>query len=260
MSLSDSPLLSARNISLDIDGRRILNDISFDVFPGEVVSLIGPNGAGKSTLLSVISGDVKPVAGSVELAGAPLSSYKPLALARERAVLLQKMQVAFSYTVREVVSMGRTPWRGTGSAQEDERIIAESMQRTEVTHMADRDITTLSGGESGRAHLSRVFAQQTPLVLLDEPTAALDITHQEQTLVNSRALAAEGRGVLAVLHDLDVAAAYSDRIVLLRQGEIVAMGTPQEVCSAELLSEVYRHPIEVLEHPVTGRLLILPKR
>ena len=255
-----SPLLSARNISLDIDGRRILNDISFDVFPGEVVSLIGPNGAGKSTLLSVISGDVKPVAGSVELAGAPLSSYKPLALARERAVLLQKMQVAFSYTVREVVSMGRTPWRGTGSAQEDERIIAESMQRTEVTHMADRDITTLSGGESGRAHLSRVFAQQTPLVLLDEPTAALDITHQEQTLVNSRALAAEGRGVLAVLHDLDVAAAYSDRIVLLRQGEIVAMGTPQEVCSAELLSEVYRHPIEVLEHPVTGRLLILPKR
>ena len=260
MSLSDSPLLSARNISLDIDGRRILNDISFDVFPGEVVSLIGPNGAGKSTLLSVISGDVKPVSGSVELAGAPLSSYKPLALARERAVLLQKMQVAFSYTVREVVSMGRTPWRGTGSAQEDERIIAESMQRTEVTHMADRDITTLSGGESGRAHLSRVFAQQTPLVLLDEPTAALDITHQEQTLVNSRALAAEGRGVLAVLHDLDVAAAYSDRIVLLRQGEIVAMGTPQEVCSAELLSEVYRHPIEVLEHPVTGRLLILPKR
>ncbi|MDO5750534.1 MAG: heme ABC transporter ATP-binding protein [Rothia sp. (in: high G+C Gram-positive bacteria)] len=255
-----SPLLSARNISLDIEGRRILNDISFDVFPGEVVSLIGPNGAGKSTLLSVISGDVKPASGSVELAGSPLSSYKPLALARERAVLLQKMQVAFSYTVREVVAMGRTPWRGTGSAEEDERIIAESMQRTEVTHMADRDITTLSGGESGRAHLSRVFAQQTPLVLLDEPTAALDITHQEQTLVTSRALAAEGRGVLAVLHDLDVAAAYSNRIVLLRRGEIVAMGTPEEVCSSELLSEVYRHPIEVLKHPVTGRLLILPKR
>ncbi|CNJ28917.1 P-type ATPase%2C translocating [Mycobacterium tuberculosis] len=118
----------------------------------------------------------------------------------------------------------------------------------------------LSGGESGRAHLARVFAQQTPLILLDEPTAALDITHQEQTLRVSRELAAEGAAVLTVLHDLDVAAAYSDRMVLLRGGEVVASGAPEQVCSAELLSEVYQHPIEVLRHPVTNRLLILPER
>ena len=134
------------------------------------------------------------------------------------------------------------------------------MERTSVTHLSDRDITTLSGGESGRAHLARVFAQQTPLILLDEPTAALDITHQEQTLRVSRELAAEGAAVLTVLHDLDVAAAYSDRMVLLRGGEVVASGAPEQVCSAELLSEVYQHPIEVLRHPVTNRLLILPKR
>ena len=105
-----------------------------------------------------------------------------------------------------------------------------------------------------------MFAQQTPLILLDEPTAALDITHQEQTLRVSRELAAEGAAVLTVLHDLDVAAAYSDRMVLLRGGEVVASGAPEQVCSAELLSEVYQHPIEVLRHPMTNRLLILPER
>ena len=109
-------------------------------------------------------------------------------------------------------------------------------------------------------HLARIFAQQTPLVLLDEPTAALDIKHQEQTLQMSRELAAEGTAVLAVLHDLDVAAAYSDRIVLLDKGRVAANGTPAQVCTEERLSRVYQHPIEVLEHPVTKRILVLPRR
>ena len=175
-------------------------------------------------------------------------------------MLLQKTQVAFSYTVREVVAMGRTPWRGTIRIDEDEAVIERMMIRTEVAQFAERDITTLSGGESGRAHLARVFAQQTPLLLLDEPTAALDIRHQEQTLKSARDLASEGAGVLTVLHDLDVAAAYSDRIVLLQQGRVVCVGSPEQVCTAQRLSEVYGYPIEVLKHPVTGRLLILPLR
>ena len=253
-------MLRVENISYAVGSRRILEDISFEVHANEVVSLIGPNGAGKSTLLSVIAGDVKQDSGVVQLDGALTSSYSPRDMARRRAVLLQKTQVAFSYTVREVVAMGRTPWRGTIRIDEDEAVIERMMIRTEVAQFAERDITTLSGGESGRAHLARVFAQQTPLLLLDEPTAALDIRHQEQTLKSARDLASEGAGVLTVLHDLDVAAAYSDRIVLLRQGRVVCVGSPEQVCTAQRLSEVYGYPIEVLKHPVTGRLLILPLR
>lgn len=253
-------MLKVENVSFSVGSRQILKDISLEVHQNEVVSLIGPNGAGKSTLLSVIAGDAKASSGSVQLDGEPLASYSALQMARLRAVLLQKTQVAFSYTVRQVVAMGRTPWRGTERADEDEAVIAQMLERTGVSALSERDITTLSGGESGRAHLARVFAQQTPLLLLDEPTAALDIMHQEQTLISSRELARQGAAVLAVLHDLDVAAAYSDRIVLLRDGQVVSIGTPEKVCTSELLSEVYNHPIEVLEHPVSGRLLILPHR
>ena len=231
-------MLTVDGVSLSVGGRCILQDVSFEVQAGEVVSLIGPNGAGKSTILGVIAGDTKPDSGSVLLKDKPVSEYSYLELARLRALLLQKTQVAFSYLVHEVVAMART--------------------HTEM--MANRDVTTLSGGESGRVHLARIFAQQTPLVLLDEPTAALDIKHQEQTLQMSRELAAEGTAVLAVLHDLDVAAAYSDRIVLLDRGRVAANGTPAQVCTEERLSRVYQHPIEVLEHPVTKRPLVLPRR
>lgn len=253
-------MLTVDGVSLSVGGRSILEDVSFEVQAGEVVSLIGPNGAGKSTILGVIAGDTKPDSGSVLLKDKPVGEYSYLELARLRALLLQKTQVAFSYLVHEVVAMGRTPWRGTKRAHEDDAVIEQMMARTHTEMMANRDVTTLSGGESGRVHLARIFAQQTPLVLLDEPTAALDIKHQEQTLQMSRELAAEGTAVLAVLHDLDVAAAYSDRIVLLDKGRVAANGTPTQVCTEERLSRVYQHPIEVLEHPVTKRPLVLPRR
>ena len=181
-----SELLSLSGVCFNAGGRQILNDVSLSVAAGEVVSLIGPNGAGKSTLLGVIAGDIAPSNGEILLDGTPLGSIPARQMARQRAMLLQKLNVAFSYTVHEVVQMGRTPWKGTERAEEDDAVVASMMERTSVTHLSDRDITTLSGGESGRAHLARVFAQQTPLILLDEPTAALDITHQEQTLRVSR--------------------------------------------------------------------------
>ena len=248
-------MLTVDGVSLSVGGRRILEDVSFEVRAGEVVSLVGPNGAGKSTILGVIAGDIKPDSGSVLLKDKPVGEYSYLELARLRALLLQKTQVAFSYLVHEVVAMGRTPWRGTKRAHEDDAVIEQMMARTHTEMMANRDVTTLSGGESGRVHLARIFVQQTPLVLLDEPTAALDIKHQEQTLQMSRELAAEGTAVLAVL-----GAAYSDRIVLLDKGRVAANGTPAQVCTEERLSRVYQHPIEVLEHPVTKRILVLPRR
>lgn len=252
--------LSVSGVSHSFGDRPVLQDVSFEVEGGEVLALIGPNGAGKSTLLSMVAGDATPDSGSIRVDGQPISAYRPVELARKRAMLLQKTSVSFSYTVQEVVEMGRTPWRGTPRAEFDEQAVRVAMEQTETTHMAQRDVMTLSGGESGRAHLARIFAQDTPLLLLDEPTAALDILHQEQTLKNAREYAAAGAAVVVVLHDLDVAAAYADRIVLLQRGRVVASGAPAEVCTAQRLSEVYGHEIEVLTHPVSGRLLILPKR
>lgn len=253
-------LLSVQNLGFKVGGRQILQDISCQVEPGQVLALIGPNGAGKSTLLSLLAGDQKPSAGSINLAGRPLESYKPLELARTRAVLLQQTSVAFSYTAQQVVEMGRAPWRGHERSQQDQEVVARALEATDTVHLAQRDVRTLSGGEAGRVHLARVFAQDTPLLLLDEPTAALDILHQENTLKLAREYAQNGIGVVVVLHDLDLAASYADQLLLLEKGRVVAQGSPREVCQAEILSRVYRHPIEVLAHPVTGRPLILPQR
>ncbi|MFW0184198.1 heme ABC transporter ATP-binding protein [Rothia sp. CCM 9418] len=253
-------MLNVHNVSVSIGAKDILSEVSFKAHAGEVVALIGPNGAGKSTLLSAICADVSLSSGQVEFNGISLSSLSARELAQKRAVLLQKTEVSFPYSVEEVVAMGRTPWKGTSAAQEDEDIIQRCMRITEVEHMALRDITTLSGGESGRAHLARIFAQSTELILLDEPTAALDILHQEQTLKNARAFAQQGATVVVVLHDLDVAGAYADSIVLLNRGKVIAQGSPEQVCTSQRLSEVYGHPIEVLRHPSNGRLLVLPER
>lgn len=255
-----APFLTATSVGYRVGDRQILHDVSLDVAPGEVLALIGPNGAGKSTLLSLLAGDAAPSSGQVTLGGRPLADYRPVELARTRAMLLQQTSVAFSYTVGQVVQMGRAPWWGTSQAEQDHEIVAAALADTDTAHLADRDVRTLSGGEAGRAHLARVFAQRTPLLLLDEPTAALDILHQEQTLIRARAYARSGAAVIVVLHDLDLAASYADRLVLLAGGQVAAQGRPHQVCTAERLSEVYGHPIEVLTHPVTERLLVLPAR
>lgn len=257
---TDAPLLEVRDVAHSFGSRRILDGVSLTVHRGEVVAIIGPNGAGKSTFLAALSGDMTPDAGSVLISGVPVAQWKTMELARERAVLLQESRVAFSYSVDEVVRMGRTPWRRRPESVDDDAIVARSLGETDVAHLASRDVTTLSGGENGRTQLARVIAQQTGLMLLDEPTAALDIRHQESTLALCRARAAEGAGVVVVLHDIDVAAAYCDRIVVLSQGTVFADGPAEQVCTSELLSEVYEWPIDVISHPRTGRLIVLPQR
>lgn len=253
-------LLRAEGIGHGFGERAVLEDVTVEVEAGEVLALIGPNGAGKSTLLSVLAGDLTPGRGTVRVGERAPSGWSPMELARRRSVLLQNSQVAFSYPVEEIVAMGRTPWKGTPLAEEDDRACAEALETTRTRRLRHRDVTTLSGGENGRVQLARVLAQRTPLILLDEPTAALDILHQEETLRTCRELAAAGAGVVVVLHDLDVAAAYADRIILLERGRIVAQGTPEQVCTSRRLTEVYGWDIEVLRHPVSGRLLVLPRR
>lgn len=254
------PAIETTAVTVEIDGHRILDVVDFAAHPGQVHALIGPNGAGKSTLLGVIAGDQSVTAGTVRIAGKSLSDWTLRQLARERAVLLQDHSVFFPFTVRQVVEMGRTPWARTPREDDDETVVAAALAATDVEHLGDRRIPSLSGGERARAAFARVLAQETGILLLDEPTAALDLGHQEAVLQLARDRARAGDAVVVVLHDLSLAAAWSDRITLLEQGRVVASGIPTEVLTAERISAVYRHPVEVIEHPVTGAPIILPVR
>jgi iron complex transport system ATP-binding protein len=252
--------ISARDVSVVIDGARILDDITLDVRGGEILALVGPNGAGKSTLLAVLSGDRKRASGSIDYGDRSIDAFRPVELARMRSVLTQENVVTFPFRVRDVVEMGRSPWARTPLSEDDSAAVAAALAETDVSHLADRRFTTLSGGEKARASLSRVLAQRTPIVFLDEPTAALDLRHQEDTMRNARRLASSGAAVVVVLHELSLAGAYADRIALVSAGRIARIGTPGEVLTADLVREVYGLEVEILTQEGTGRPIVLPRR
>ncbi|MEP7762317.1 heme ABC transporter ATP-binding protein [Sanguibacter sp. 25GB23B1] len=253
-------LMEARGVTVRLGGARVLHDVDLEVRPGELLALLGPNGAGKSTLLAALAGDVRPEAGTVLVDGNPLASWTAPTLARRRSVLLQQVTLSFPFLAAQVVAMGRSPWAGTDAADRDEDVVRAAMEACDVSHLADRRFTTLSGGERARVALARVLAQDTPVVLLDEPTAALDLRHQELVLREARRLADAGRGVVVVLHDLSLAAAWAHRVAVLSRGGVAAAGAPRDVLTAELLSEVYGCPVDVFDHPRTGAPMIVPVR
>lgn len=252
------PALSARGVGVRLGGHDILSDVDLVVSPGEVLALVGPNGAGKSTLLGVLAGDLEPSSGSVHLAGEPVHGQGAHRLAQRRAVLLQRQTLAFGFRVREVVEMGRAAWRRTERAEQDEEQVDRAMRAADVSHLGDRVVPTLSGGEQQRVAFARMVAQDTEVHLLDEPTAALDIRHQEMVLAQARESAGAGVAVVVVLHDLSLAAAWADRVCVLSKGRVRALGAPKEVLTDELLTEVYQHPVHVLEHG--PHLLVVPQR
>jgi len=235
--------------------REILHGISLAFEPGTVTALVGPNGAGKSTLLAVAAGDLRADAGEVSLVGKPLAGYKAGPLARERAVMPQEHGVRFAFSVEEVVAMGRLP-HPPDPVVDDAKVEA-AIDAAELQALRLREVQQLSGGESARTTFARVLAQDTPLLLLDEPTAALDLRHQERTLGSVRACAEAGACVIVVLHDLNLAAGYADRIVLLEQGRVAADGTPLQVLTEENLQRVYQQDVVVLEHPRRGVPLVV---
>ena len=254
------PLVAAHGVTVELGRRPVLHDVSAHVGAGEVVAMVGPNGAGKSSLLGALSGDLTPRHGAVEVEGRPLASWDPGELARVRAVMPQRVAVAFPFLVTEVVRMGRAPWIGTPQEDEDEAAIAAAFDVTDLHDLAQRPVTALSGGEQARAALARVLAQGTKLLLLDEPTAALDLHHQESVMIALRTLARAGHGIGIVVHDLSLAAAYADRILVLADGRLRAEGPPAEVLTSDLLGEVFHHPVHVLPDPGTGGLLVAPLR
>ncbi|WP_416383331.1 heme ABC transporter ATP-binding protein [Microbacterium oxydans] len=242
------------------EGRTILDDASIEIHAGEIHALVGPNGAGKSTLFGVLAGDVTAQAGAVEIDGGSIDRVKPRTLAQQRAVLLQENTVTFPFSAEQVVRMGRTPWARTPAAEEDDDLVASAMAQTEVTALGARAVPSLSGGERARVALARVIAQSTGILLLDEPTAALDLKHHEDVMRLIRGRADAGIAVAIVLHDLNAALAHADRVTLLADGRVSATGTAAEVLTAERIEQVYGQAVDVFPHPTTGVPLVVARR
>ena len=245
------------DVSLDRGGRRVLDRVGLQVPRGRAVALCGPNGAGKSTALAVLAGTLRPDSGRVTLDDQPLP--RPTALARRRAVLPQRAVLGFPLAARDVVALGRLPW---GAHPNDDARAEAALERVGATHLGDRPWTELSGGERQRVRMARVLCQldgpAATHLLLDEPTAALDPAVAAVVLREARAEAEAGRGVLAVLHDLSLAASWADRLVLMQDGRVVADGPPAEVLTADRLAAVYGVRARILPHPDTGRPMVAP--
>ncbi len=242
MNLVSNPIIKCENVSVVRGETTILQDVSLQANQGELIAILGPNGAGKSTLLGVLAGDLIPNSGTVNFGGDQISSLTKRELALRRAVLPQQVTVSFPFSVEEVVEMGRGP-KQTGA---DQDLIEMAMKRVDVLEMRTRLYRSLSIGEQARVSMARILAQDTPLLLLDEPTAVLDIGQQEKLMRIVRSLVDDGRTVIAVFHDLNVAMSFADRVVLLQKGKQVATGAPRETMTAETLSNIYEHKIDVI--------------
>jgi len=251
------PLLRAEGISYRREGRDILRDVTLSVAPGELVGLIGPNGAGKSTLIRVISGLWSGAEGAITLLGKPLSHYSSRQIAQVIAQVPQITALDFPFTVRQIVMMGRNPHLGRFEleTERDRRAANEAMRRTQTLDLADRLIGALSGGERQRVLIARALTQQPRLLLLDEPTANLDPQHQIGIMNLIRSLIQDdGLGAVAAVHDLELAARFCDRLVLLYQGTVYAEGTPDEVLTPDHLRAAYGVDARPYPDPITGHL------
>ncbi len=254
-------MLKIQNLSVSYQGHQVLHDVSFDVKNGEVLALIGPNGAGKSTIIRAASG-VVPSTGHVRTNGDDFHALDPMRRARYMAVVPQAISLPPAFTVWETVLMGRTPYLGFlgNASSHDEELARQSLNKVNALAFADRRVGELSGGEAQRILLARALCQSTPILLLDEPTAHLDLQYQVSLLELIRELAhTENLAVLIALHDLNLAARYADRVALLVGGHLTSIGAPRKVLTAEAISHAYCLPVHVVEHPFMDSPLVLPQ-
>lgn len=255
-------MLKIQNLSVSYGPQRILHEISLDVQSGEVVALIGPNGAGKSTLIRAASG-VIPYQGHVRTNGDDFASLSTLQRARYIATVPQAVSLPPAYSVWETVLFGRTPYLGFlgQPSQKDAEIARQSLARVSALPFVERRVGELSGGEQQRVLLARALCQSTPILLLDEPTAHLDLQYQVSLLELVSELAHKDKlAVLIALHDLNLAAHYADRVALMVAGKIKASGKPAEVLKAALIEEAYCLPVQVIQHPFLDIPLVLPDK
>jgi iron complex transport system ATP-binding protein len=255
-------MLRTQNLQIRRGRKIVLADITLELKPGEVLGALGPNGAGKSTLLGALCGELRAHQGSVWLDERELSDWTGTSRAQRLAVLPQVSTLDFAFRVEEVVGMGRLPHQ-SGRVRDDE-IVAAALHAADAGHLSGRSYLALSGGERQRVHLARVLAQLWPgeagqTLLLDEPTSMLDPLHQHTTLQAVREFANRGAAVLVILHDLNLAARYCDRLLLLEGGRPVALDTPEQVLRPEPLKAVFGLEVLVQRHPERGHPLIIAR-
>ncbi|NLT16825.1 MAG: ABC transporter ATP-binding protein [Clostridiales bacterium] len=254
-------LIKINGLSFAYNGRDVLFDVTLSMQKGTVTGIIGPNGSGKSTLLRLINALLAPKSGNVVINGKDVRSYSTRELARLVALVPQNSRLDFDFTVLDVVLMGRHPWlsRFQGESDKDLAIARASMAHSGITHLADRPVTRLSGGEWQRVVVARAFAQQTPVLLLDEPITGLDIRYQLEVMECMRASAVRtGMTIVCVLHDLNLALHYCDNIALLDGGRLRAFGFPSQL-RGEVVDEVYGVRLIKVPHPQTGEPCLFPR-
>lgn len=257
-AIKPEPLLALEDVTFSAGSVSILKPVSLDLEQGRMTGIIGPNGSGKSSLVRLIARQQKPTAGTIRLDGRPLDLFKERELARRVAYMPQFTPPAEGMTVRELVALGRFPWHGALGrfSTVDGEKVETALQRTELMHFADRLVDSLSGGERQRCWLAMMLAQDTACVILDEPTSALDIAHQADMLALVRDLTRERElAALVVLHDINMAARYCDELVALKDGRIVARGSPDAIIVPETLAALYGLPMGIMAHPATGQPL-----
>jgi ABC-type cobalamin/Fe3+-siderophores transport system ATPase subunit len=255
-------MLSIKSVTVRYGNNEVLQNVSLNVNSGEVVGLIGPNGAGKSTLIRAASGVLQPASGKIFVNNCEISALPTLERARLIGVVPQARNLPSTFTVWETVLLGRTPhlnWLGQTSAKDEERA-RYAMQRTHISHLANRYIGSLSGGEQQRVLLARALSQGVPILLLDEPTAHLDLQYQLAFLELIRELACEdGIAILLAIHDLNLVSRFANQIALLVKGELQCTGEPEKVMTAQRLSRAFQIPLQVIRTPEYDHPLILPE-
>lgn len=257
------------DVTYEIGPATLLSGVSLTLATHEIVAVVGPNGAGKTTLVRALAGDIQPGRGRVSLDGRALSDWPAGELALRRAVMGPDSSVAFGYTAREVALMGRLPAHGGAPAEADDELIDGLLDAVDCAALADRVFTTLSNGERQRVQLARAVAQVSDattgsqavayerFLLLDEPTSSLDPAHQHTAMRLVRREVERGRGALVVLHDLNLAAAYADRLMLMKDASVIATGTPAEMLRPELLEQVFEIPMLVLSDPAAAHPMVV---
>ncbi|MCP4617482.1 MAG: heme ABC transporter ATP-binding protein [Bradyrhizobium sp.] len=257
-----SAILKAHAVSMTIGSARLVDGVDLEIFGGEMVAIVGPNGAGKSTLLRMLSGDLRPSRGSAELARRDIASYSPRELALRRAMLSQHVHVTFPFTVEEIVEMGT----GGRNRATSSPLVEAALREVGLQRFRDRQLPTLSGGEQQRAHFARVLVQLAcgeamhgpGLLLLDEPTSSLDLRHQIDLVESARRRAQNGTAVVAILHDLNLAMRFADRIVLLHRGRLAAIGEPRTTITPERMRELFEVDVAI-RHTDDGVPYLLPQ-
>ena len=258
------PVIEVDGVTVELGDATVLEDVTTSVDRGSFVGLVGQNGAGKTTLLRTVAAVLEPESGTVSVDGRDVHALSSRAASRRVAVVPQDTSLSFDFDVREVVAMGQTPYAtrlGGADAASDEAV-ERALRRTEADHLAERSVDEVSGGERQRVLLARALAQETPVLLLDEPTASLDINHQINTLELVRELTREGKTVVAAIHDLNLAAHYCDELLLLGDGEPIAEGPPESVLTEGHLERGFGTRAAVTRHPITGSVYVmaLPER